>query len=145
MALVGNANRDCEHGIRVTDQHLLPINASDYFYCTQFCTEQTFRDLSRDFLPHETLSLTCANFPPVDCHTFNDISREPVITCSESAVMTKHVISSVCETWYFSSSRVSDHILRLLSPFVLIYKWDGILMHEIGHKHTAVSAEKIQK
>lgn len=42
------------------------------------------------------------------------------MTCSESAVMTKQVISSVWLTWYFSSSRVSDQIRRLLSWFVLI-------------------------
>lgn len=64
---------------------------------------------------------TCANFPPVDCHTLSEWSREPVITCSESAVITKQVISSVCETWYFSSSRVNDHILMLLSPLELIW------------------------
>lgn len=66
------------------------------------------------------LKLTCASLPPVACHTFSDISRDPVITWSESAVITKQVISSVWLTWYFSSSRVSDHILKLLSPFVLI-------------------------
>lgn len=66
------------------------------------------------------LKLTCANLPPVACHTFSDMSRDPVITWSESAVITKQVISSVWLTWYFSSSRVSDHILKLLSPFVLI-------------------------
>lgn len=80
----------------------------------------------RDYFPglscHLNLfiKVTCANFPPVACHTFSDMSRDPVITWRESAVITKQVISSVWLTWYFSSSRVSDHILKLLSPFVLI-------------------------
>lgn len=45
---------------------------------------------------------TCDSLPPLICHTFNDMSLDPVIICNESYVITKHVISSVWLTGHFS-------------------------------------------
>lgn len=62
---------------------------------------------------YEPSSLTCASFPPATCHTLRDMSRDPVITWSESIVNTKHVTSSLCDTVYLSSSRFNDQIRKL--------------------------------
>lgn len=67
---------------------------------------------------HESSWLTCASFPPATCHTLRDMSREPVITCSESIVNTKHVTSSLCDTVYLSSSRFTDQIRKLQENFI---------------------------
>lgn len=66
--------------------------------------------------PEQLSEHTWANLPPITCHTFSDISREPVITWRESAVRTKHVTSSLWLIVNLSSSRCDDsgHILKLL-------------------------------
>lgn len=64
------------------------------------------------------LLITWDSLPPTTCHTFNDISREPVMTYCESIVSTKQVISSEWLTVYFSSSLFKDHIFKLVSAFV---------------------------
>lgn len=102
LTFMGDRHSDRQNGIWMSNQHLEPR-----IYCFFMLRKKLLR-------------LTCASFPPVACQTFSDISRDPVMTWRESAVITKHVISSVWLTWYFSSSRVSDQILKLLSPFVLI-------------------------
>lgn len=78
-------------------------------------------DTATQFTASVCPTSTCASLPPVACHTFKDISREPVIIYKLSAVIVKQVISSECDTVYFSSSRVSDQIFNVLSPFVETY------------------------
>lgn len=105
-----------------------PVCMSQMIKLQSFEPDMTWLLVVTETATHVTASLwptnTCASLPPVACHTFSDMSREPVITYRESPVMTKHVISSACDTVYFSSSRVRDQILRLLSPFVQTYEGD---------------------
>lgn len=51
--------------------------------------------------------------PPANCHTLSEVSLEPVMRCSESALSAMHVTSCEWLTVKRSSSRFSDQMRRL--------------------------------
>lgn len=133
-----------------------PVWISHTMRLLSFEPDMTWFLLFTDTATQVTASLwpanTWASLPPVACHTLSDMSREPVITKSESTVMAKQVISSACETVYFSSSRVSDQILRLESPLVqtweqfnVFFVIDELLKNIYMFLHLVSSTEQYMK